>query len=91
MPFFLDLKNKGKNTLPITHKKMTRFWISLNQGVDFVCSSVCLMEGREVFIPKIQSMKIIDFCKYIAPSTPVKIIGIRPPTWFIKIIYIQKM
>ena len=57
-PFFKKLISQKSKFLPLTDDRMTRFWISLNQGVDFVFSSIYLMEGREVFIPKIPSMKI---------------------------------
>ena len=57
---------------------MTRFWITLNQGVDFVLSNLALMEGGEIFVPKIPSMKIIDLAQAIKPNIKTHIIGIRP-------------
>ena len=76
-PFFLDLvKNKGK-FIPITHKKMTRFWITLKESSDFIFMCFNEMKGGEIFIPKIPSIKIIDLAKAIAPKIPIKIIGLR--------------
>jgi UDP-N-acetylglucosamine 4,6-dehydratase len=57
---------------------MTRFWITLTQGVDFVLSSLGMMRGGEVFVPRIPSMKVIDLARVIAPTLPVKEFGIRP-------------
>jgi UDP-N-acetylglucosamine 4,6-dehydratase len=57
---------------------MTRFWITLDQGINFVLSSLEMMEGGEVFIPKIPSMNITDMVKALAPGIPTQIIGIRP-------------
>lgn len=62
----------------ITDKQMTRFWITLEQAVEFVLHSLHIMQGGEIFIPKISSMKIIDLAEVIAPQSPKKIIGIRP-------------
>ena len=64
--------------LPITHEKMTRFWITLEQGVNFVLKNFERMKGGEIFIPKIPSMTMVDLAKAIAPDLSVKIIGIRP-------------
>ena len=71
------IKDGGKE-LPITDERMTRFWITLSQGVDFVNSCLQTMKGGEIFIPKIPSMKIVDFVKAIGPNCSLKVIGIRP-------------
>jgi UDP-N-acetylglucosamine 4,6-dehydratase len=78
VPFFENLIKEGANSLPITHKEMTRFWITLQQGVDFVLKCIERMEGGEIFVPKIPSVKIIDLAKAMAPDLSVNIIGIRP-------------
>jgi len=75
-PLFLEQKKDGEIT--ITDKKMTRFWITLEEGVKFVVDCVEKMKGGEIFIPKIPSMKIMDLAEVIAPSAKRKIIGIRP-------------
>jgi len=74
---FRKLLLYNSNFLPITDDRMTRFWITLDKGVNFVISSIDLMQGGEIFIPKLPSMKIIDLAKALAPKTPLKIIGIR--------------
>lgn len=71
-------KQNSFGTVTITDKRMTRFWITLEQGVEFVIKCVERMKGGEIFVPKIPSMKIIDLKKVIAPSCKVKHIGIRP-------------
>jgi len=76
IPFFQEKKKEG--VLPITDKRMTRFWITLDQGVEFVMSSMKRMHGGELFIPKIPSMNIMDLAEAIAPGLPTKIVGIRP-------------
>ena len=76
IPFFISLKNQGE--LPITHKSMTRFMISLDQGVEMVWHAFRDMVGGEIYVKKIPSMKIIDIAKLIAPKAKLKIIGIRP-------------
>ena len=78
VPLFKDLVAAGVATIPITDGRMTRFWITLEQGVNFVLSSMEMMEGGEVFIPKIPSMKMTDLAEAIAPGVPTSIIGIRP-------------
>lgn len=77
-PLFQRLIAKGVTELPITDARMTRFWITLNQGVDFVLSSLSLMRGGEIFVPKIPSMKMTDLAEAMAPGVKTKIIGIRP-------------
>jgi UDP-N-acetylglucosamine 4,6-dehydratase/5-epimerase len=76
IPFFRECAKKG--VIPITDDRMTRFWITLSQGVNFVLENLRDMTGGEVFIPKIPSMKITDLTAVIAPKCKTKIIGIRP-------------
>ncbi|WP_323585174.1 UDP-N-acetylglucosamine 4,6-dehydratase (inverting) [Aliarcobacter butzleri] len=78
VPFFKKLINEGVKELPITDEKMTRFFITLEDGVNFVLKNFERMQGGEIFIPKIPSMKIVDMAKAIAPNLPHQIIGIRP-------------
>ncbi len=78
IPLFLDLKNKGAKEFPITDKKMTRFWITLDECVDLVIRALNEGEGGEVFVPKIPSMKIVDLAKAIDQECRLKITGIRP-------------
>lgn len=78
IPFFKKLKDENAEFIPITDERMTRFWITLSQGVDFVLSSLEMMKGGEIFVPKIPSMKITDLAQIIAPSIPHKTVGIRP-------------
>jgi UDP-N-acetylglucosamine 4,6-dehydratase len=78
IPFFRRLVADGADHLPITDKRMTRFWITLQQGVDFVASSIALMRGGEIFVPKIPSMRMTDLAACMAPGLPIKEIGIRP-------------
>ncbi len=77
VPFFKKLINQGAKELPITNEKMTRFWITLNGGVEFVLKNFQRMQGGEIFVPKIPSMKITDLANALAPNLPHKIIGIR--------------
>jgi UDP-N-acetylglucosamine 4,6-dehydratase/5-epimerase len=77
-PLFLRLAAEGAGELPITDPRMTRFWISLDQGVDFVLSSLELMRGGEIFVPKIGSMTMTDVANALAPGVPHRTIGIRP-------------
>jgi UDP-N-acetylglucosamine 4,6-dehydratase/5-epimerase len=74
----LFLKQKIQGVLTITHPDMTRFWLTLEQGVNFVINCTNKMKGGEIFIPKIPSMKIMDLAEAIAPDAKKKIIGIRP-------------
>jgi|TARA_R110002126_G_scaffold291807_1_gene459764 UDP-N-acetylglucosamine 4,6-dehydratase len=78
IPFFRKLKDENATTIPITDERMTRFWITLEQGVNFVLSSLEMMKGGEIFIPKIPSMKITDLANIIVPGVPHKVVGIRP-------------
>jgi len=76
IPFFLKQRETG--VLPITDPRMTRFWITLEQGVSFVLDCLKRVVGGELFVPKIPSMNIMDLAKAIAPECKTKIIGIRP-------------
>jgi UDP-N-acetylglucosamine 4,6-dehydratase len=76
VPFFMKMKDTGM--IPITDERMTRFWITLEQAVEFVMKCFGMMQGGEIFVPKIPSMKIMDLAKAIAPESERKIIGIRP-------------
>jgi UDP-N-acetylglucosamine 4,6-dehydratase len=78
IPFFKKLIDEGATELPITDKKMTRFLITLDDGVNFVLKDFERMYGGEIFIPKIPSMYMTELAKAIAPNLPHKIIGIRP-------------
>lgn len=78
VPFFQKLIDQGEKELPITHPDMTRFWITLQQGVDLVLKSFKRMHGGEIYVPKIPSIRITDLAKAIAPGIATKIIGIRP-------------
>jgi len=78
VPFFKKLVAEGADHLPITDERMTRFWITLEQGVNFVLSALEMAKGSEVFVPKIPSMSTVDLARSIAPNLPHKIIGIRP-------------
>jgi UDP-N-acetylglucosamine 4,6-dehydratase/5-epimerase len=74
----LFLKQRANGTVTITDERMTRFWLSLEQGVRFVMSCIDQMEGGEVFVPKIPSTKIVDLANAIVPNAKINIIGIRP-------------
>lgn len=76
IPFFMKQRSTGR--LPITHMAMTRFWITLEQGVDFVLRSLERMGGGELFVPKIPSAKIVDLARAIGPECELEDIGIRP-------------
>jgi len=76
IPIFIQQRQNGK--LTITDKRMTRFWLTLEQGVRFVIKCTEQMYGGEVFVPKIPSTKIIDLAKVIAPQAEIEVIGIRP-------------
>jgi FlaA1/EpsC-like NDP-sugar epimerase len=76
IPFFIEKKNEG--VLPITDERMTRFNITLNEGVHFVIKCLKNMLGGELFVPKIPSYRIVDVAKAIAPNAEIKITGIRP-------------
>ena len=74
----LFLKQRSGGTITITDDRMTRFWLSLDQGVRFVITCIEQMEGGEVFVPKIPSTKVIDLARAIAPEAEINMIGIRP-------------
>jgi len=76
VPTFLQLARSGK--FPITDRRMTRFWITLEHGVEFVLQNFERMHGGGIFIPKIPSMKVVDLSRALAPEKPLKHIGIRP-------------
>lgn len=78
VPFFRKLIAEGATELPITDERMTRFWISLQQGVDFVLHNFKRMHGGEIFVPKIPSVRIVDLARAMAPALSHKIVGIRP-------------
>ena len=78
VPLFEKLISEGSTQLPVTHKDMTRFWITLQEGVDFVLKGLDRMQGGEIFVPKIPSVRIVDLVKAMAPKATIKFIGIRP-------------
>ncbi len=78
VPFFEKLIQDGATELPITDNRMTRFWITLQQGVAFVLSSLEMMRGGEIFVPRIPSMNVADLATAMAPHLPQTIVGIRP-------------
>jgi len=78
VPFFKKLVAQGAPYIPITDERMTRFWITLDQGVDFVLKSFRRMQGGEIFVPKIPSMRIVDLAEALAPHIPKRVVGIRP-------------
>ena len=78
VPYFRSLIENGTDHIPVTHQDMTRFWITLQQGVDFVLKNFERMLGGEIFVPKIPSIRITDLAKAMAPDLPIKIVGIRP-------------
>lgn len=78
VPFFQRKKTEGADYLPITDERMTRFWITLQQGVDFVLRNFERMQGGEIFVPRIPSVRITDLATAMAPDLPQKVVGIRP-------------
>lgn len=78
VPFFRKLVAEGATSLPITDDRMTRFWITLDKGVEFVASCFTMMQGGEIFVPKIPSMRIVDLARTMAPNLPHRVVGIRP-------------
>ena len=78
VPIFQKLVAQNASSLPITHPDMTRFWITLQQGVDFVLKNFERMRGGELFVPKIPSMRVVDLARAMAPDLPHEVIGIRP-------------
>jgi UDP-N-acetylglucosamine 4,6-dehydratase len=78
IPLFRKLIAEGAKELPVTDVQMTRYWLTIQQGVDFALKSMERMQGGEVFIPKIPSIRITDLAEAMAPGTRIKVIGIRP-------------
>ena len=78
VPYFQKLINEGSTFLPITDEKMTRFLITLEDGVNFVLKNFERMQGGEIFVPKIPSMRMVDLADAMAPNLEREIIGIRP-------------
>jgi len=78
VPYFRKLITEGAKVLPVTDARMTRFWITLQQGVDFVLDCFERMHGGELFVPKIPSIRIVDLAKAMAPQLGTEIVGIRP-------------
>jgi UDP-N-acetylglucosamine 4,6-dehydratase len=76
IPIFLQQRGNGK--LTITDERMTRFWLTLDQGVRFVIHCAEIMQGGEVFVPKIPSTRIVDLARVIAPTAMLEVVGIRP-------------
>ncbi|GAB5380758.1 MAG: UDP-N-acetylglucosamine 4,6-dehydratase (inverting) [Aliiglaciecola sp.] len=78
VPFYRNLLNEGKDILPVTHAEMTRFWITLDEGVQFVITNFQRMQGGEIFVPKIPSIRILDLVESMSGKQDHEIIGIRP-------------
>lgn len=78
VPFFKKLVAEGAKELPVTDERMTRFWITLDRGVDFVLTNFRRMQGGEIFVPKIPSMRITDLVQSISSQLKIKLVGIRP-------------
>jgi UDP-N-acetylglucosamine 4,6-dehydratase len=78
VPFFQKMIREGADHLPITDERMTRFWITLQQGVDFVVQNFRRMWGGEIFVPKLPSVRVVDLARAMAPGLPHKMVGIRP-------------
>jgi len=76
VPYFRELRETG--VLPITDERMTRFWITLDQGVHFVLDSLERMRGGELYVPKIPSMRVVDLARAMAPEAELRVVGIRP-------------
>ncbi len=78
VPFYRKLLNEGVSKLPVTHEEMTRFWITLDEGVSFVVKNFARMQGGEIFIPKIPSIRILDLVQAMSGNLEFELIGIRP-------------
>ena len=78
IPLFLKINKSNAKEIPITDINMTRFWISLEEAVEFVFSCLQIMDGGEIFVPKIQSVKTVDLAKIICKNKKIKLVGIRP-------------
>jgi UDP-N-acetylglucosamine 4,6-dehydratase len=77
VPFYQRLIAEGKTSLPVTDERMTRFWITIDQGVKFVLDNLARMSGGEIFVPKLPSMKIVDLARALLPGCDIEAIGIR--------------
>jgi UDP-N-acetylglucosamine 4,6-dehydratase len=78
VPFYRNLLAQGKTTLPVTHPEMTRFWITLDDGVEFVVQNFQRMQGGEIFVPKIPSIRILDLVEAMSGKREYELVGIRP-------------
>ncbi|WP_102795738.1 UDP-N-acetylglucosamine 4,6-dehydratase (inverting) [Bowmanella denitrificans] len=78
VPFFKECLAQGKTKLPVTHEEMTRFWITLDDGVEFVIKNFQRMQGGEIFVPKIPSVRILDLVEAISGKRDYEVVGIRP-------------
>lgn len=78
VPFYRELLKEGRTKLPVTHPEMTRFWITLTQGVEFVIKNFSRMQGGEIFVPKIPSVRILDLVESMSGNQEYELIGIRP-------------
>jgi len=78
VPFYLNLNKNKKTVFPVTDERMTRFWITLDEAVNFVIEKILNMKGGEIFVPKIPSVNIIDVVKAVNDSADIEMIGIRP-------------
>jgi len=78
VPFYRNLLAQGKTILPVTHQEMTRFWITLDEGVEFVLTNFKRMQGGEIFVPKIPSVHILDLVEAMSGTRECELIGIRP-------------
>lgn len=78
VPFFQKLIAEKAESLPITDERMTRYWITLDKGVDFVLNCLQTMYGGEIFVPKLPSMRIVELARTMAPHLPLRHVGIRP-------------
>jgi UDP-N-acetylglucosamine 4,6-dehydratase/5-epimerase len=78
VPYFRKLLAEKCACLPITDERMTRFWITLDQGIEFVMSAMARMHGGEIFVPKLPSIRVLDLAQALAPGLPINVVGIRP-------------
>ncbi|ABG41586.1 polysaccharide biosynthesis protein CapD [Paraglaciecola sp. T6c] len=78
VPFYRSLMEQGKSNLPVTHAEMTRFWITLDEGVEFVVKNFQRMQGGEIFVPKIPSVAILDLVESMSGTREHELVGIRP-------------
>jgi UDP-N-acetylglucosamine 4,6-dehydratase/5-epimerase len=78
VPFYRNLLSQGKTLLPVTHPEMTRFWITLDDGVEFVVQNFQRMQGGEIFVPKIPSIRILDLVEAMSGTREYELVGIRP-------------